>query len=359
MQQVALFTIIVCLLFIAGEYLWLFTLAKRQERKNSRLIKDREQIRLSIKTVLTADTIAGREQEIERLAQFFSAGTDRLDMLTDSLLEVILAKPNEQEQRAISALLSRCKPVSFYARLLQNGSPLVQAAACQKVALYFGQAEIPELRKLMASRNKELVYSAAMALSRLGDGESVFQYVQSTEHDPSVSHRLLLEMLEQYGGNLEELAGRLFAACNEYTCATVMKGVAKKRYSRFHALYRQNTLSRQANLASAALCALGELGDPADLHLLLTAAHHKEWLIRSAAVKALAHFPGTEAQEALRKATGDPEWWVRFNAARALLQNDQTLTYAERVLGGYDRYAADAVKYALYRQALQNSTQEL
>ena len=40
---------------------------------------------------------------------------------------------------------------------------------------------------------------------------------------------------------------------------------------------------------------------------------------------------------------------ARYNAAKALVAADPDLTHVEAVLKGYDKYAADAVKYALYR----------
>ena len=49
---------------------------------------------------------------------------------------------------------------------------------------------------------------------------------------------------------------------------------------------------------------------------------------------------------------------MRYNAAKTLVECDRTWEHIEAVLGGYDKFAADAVKYALYKKYDINPNKE-
>ena len=72
-------------------------------------------------------------------------------------------------------------------------------------------------------------------------------------------------------------------------------------------------------------------------------------MVRSAAVKGLQKLGTPTAVQGVKEATKDKEWWVRQAAAYSLIDMNVNISELEDVLGGYDKYASDAVKYALYR----------
>ena len=49
---------------------------------------------------------------------------------------------------------------------------------------------------------------------------------------------------------------------------------------------------------------------------------------------------------------------MRFNAAKTLVECDRTWEHIEAVLNGYDKFASDAVKYALYKKYDINPNKE-
>lgn len=99
----------------------------------------------------------------------------------------------------------------------------------------------------------------------------------------------------------------------------------------------------------ACIKALGELADPDNEQILLTAAKDNDWVVRSSAVKGLRKLATPAAIQGVKDATKDKEWWVRQAAAYSLIDMNVQISEIEDVLGGYDKYASDAVKYALYR----------
>jgi HEAT repeat protein len=61
----------------------------------------------------------------------------------------------------------------------------------------------------------------------------------------------------------------------------------------------------------AAVAALGAIGDPAGLDVILTAAGYDKAAVRRRAVIALAPFEGPDVDAALTRALGDRDWQVR------------------------------------------------
>ena len=100
----------------------------------------------------------------------------------------------------------------------------------------------------------------------------------------------------------------------------------------------------------ACVKALSAFGYPEDEQLLQIAAGDKDWVVRAAAVRGLSLLHSQTALATVKHALGDKEWWVRQAAAQSITKMDISPSDLEEILGGYDRFAADAVKNVLYRQ---------
>ena len=61
-----------------------------------------------------------------------------------------------------------------------------------------------------------------------------------------------------------------------------------------------------------------------------------------------------DVKSGIKEELKDKEWWVRQTAANALIDMNVSISEIEDVLSGYDKYASDAVKYALYRSIDMN-----
>lgn len=354
MEYIAIIVLILCILLIIIEYLWLYVLAEKQERYNKNRKADLQKIASLTEAVLMSPTDQGKLVEIENLGTFVHNHADRMDDLTDLLFKLLItAEPDSSEQITTIAILNQLAPMEFYKTFLQNGNVYEKTKACKKAAMFFSEEQIPQIREYLYSKNKELSYMAAMALSRLGDEETLAQFIISCENNYEYSHRLIIEFLENYSGDLQKLCELIFRDCGDYIKAAVIKGIAKYRFFIFEPIYAENLYNKNQELAAACIRALGELADPKYEHELIVASNHKNWIIRSAAVKALANYSSDEVLEAVKKTTQDPEWWVRYNSANTLVKIDKSFLLAEKVLGGYDRYASDAVKYALYRNYME------
>ncbi|MEE3429234.1 MAG: HEAT repeat domain-containing protein, partial [Ruminococcus sp.] len=95
---------------------------------------------------------------------------------------------------------------------------------------------------------------------------------------------------------------------------------------------------------------IAAFGNPEDEQLLQIAAQDKEWVIRAAAIRGLSLLETPSALKSVKNALRDKEWWVRQTAANAITSMDISPSDLEDILGGYDRFAADAVKAVLYKK---------
>lgn len=349
-EVIAVICLLICLFLIACELIWLYTLAEKQQihaRKNS---ENTRKINEMFETILYHPTEEALQNEIKTMKQFVGNDPRNMDAVSSKIIGILTSETAGDDQKAaVCALNEVVRPLDFYVRMLHNGSTYEKAFACRKVAVFYEDSELPTIRKLAFSKNQDLSYNAAMALASFGDEDTLVHYILGLQKNYSYSFRIIMELMSTYTGDLPSLARKILADCDDYIKATIIKGLSEKSFAEFESLYLDGMKSGNPNIKIACVRALGNLGKPDYEHPLITAAHDKNWMVRSAAVKELGRFPTETGKSALVEATKDTEWWVRYNAATALVKSDPELTYVESVLNGYDRYAADAVKYALYR----------
>lgn len=359
-EQIAILGIIICVLVVVAELLWLFSLAEGQESHAKKRFAAVEYIDNSLGMILNYPTEATLKTETEALKEFVGDDQMRMDIMSDRILDVLFLEQYDDEQKAAACYLNdQIVPLDFYRDMLHDGNQYEKAFACRKIATFAGEDEIPEIRKLMDARNADVSYNAAMALSAFGDEESVAQFVLNCEKNFRYSHRIILELLDVYGGDMLALAKRIFEQCDDdYIKSTIIKGISEFRFTEFEDMYIEGAGSKNNNIKIACIKALGRIGRKEYEQALITASRDQNWVVRATAAKELGVLRTENCLSALEEATQDKEWWVRFNAAKTLVECDKTWEHIESVLGGYDKFAADAVKYALYKKYDINPNKE-
>lgn len=351
MLWIALAAIIVCLIVIGTELFVLFLLSKSQEENTKRLGEANETVYEYIDAILHAPNTTSMENDIEVLRRYVDGDRMRMDALSELLLPLLSADHQDGAVREpAEKICEAVRPQLFYSGLLENGTAFEKAYACRKLAEYLDTDSVSRMKKYIRSRNEDLAYNAAMALAVLGNEDGVAEAILYCQDNFAYSHRVILEMIRQYTGDVPALALRVLNEADDYITATLVKALVGYKIRDFEPLYRELLLNSNVNIRISAVKALGEFADPENEHALITAANDKIWQVRAAAVKAIGKLNTENGRRALAEAVKDSEWWVRYNAARALVVSDEGLQWVETVLKGYDRYAADAVKYALYKE---------
>lgn len=344
--------IIFCLLILGGEYLWLAILAKRQEDSKNKYEAAAQKIQYMVEGILYSPTEISRERETELLKEFMGEDTRLFEMISAQLVfweeygdEETLGNKDE----VIDSIYAALEPVELFAKILKSGDKYKVGYACRRLADLDAYEYLNDIYELSKSKKRNIAYNAAMALSRLGFADGVAEYILKIQNDKKFSFRIINELFANFSADREELAALVLEKCDEYMKTVIIKAIAPYGFERFHRLYTEGTVSKDTDMRIASVRALGFLADPADEHTLLTAAKDREWVVRSAAVKGLQKLGTPAAIQGVKEATKDKEWWVRQAAAYSLIDMNVNISEIEDVLGGYDKYAADAVKYALYR----------
>lgn len=356
---IAIILTILALLIIGGQYLWLFALAHEEEEYAKKYDEANKNITRIFETIIYYSTEDELEIELKALKDYVGEDKLRIDILSTKIIDMFQNDNVSDEERGISfRVLKYVEIIEFYKKLLDKGDFYEKSFACRKLALFDVEQQIPQIRKYIKSQNKELSYNAAMALSAFGDKESIVDFILSCEKNFSYSHRIILEIMDNYMGDLAALSKEVFEKCDDYIKSTVIKGLAGKDYPEFEIMYVQGLSSKNPSIKIACAKALARTGKPEYEFPLIVAANDKNWVVRSNVVKQLGQFNSQQSINALIEATKDKEWWVRYSAAKALVDLDINLEYIEQVLGGYDKYASDAVKFALYKKYQINENEE-
>lgn len=344
------------IVLLSLEYLWLYILSKKNEERDLQKREINNHIHAMMEAYLYSPTSSSREAELKSLFQYIGDDAVKKDETAVQFVQLMHRASDipPEKMEALSTLYERLEPIAFYAEVLQKGDYSVKSYAARRLADFLATDHIEDIRLLLDDKHADLVYNAAMALSELGDMDSVVAFAKKCETNRKYSHRVLLELLQAFRGDRIKLIRRLYEECNNYVKATAVKAYTADRLDELADLYIDGLSNSDANLKIACVKALAQLGNPKYEQKMEIALNDKNWIVRLAAVTGLEKIGTETALEALVSATQDEEWWVRNAAAKAIVNIDFHLVYVEKVLSGYDKYAADAVKNALYKQINMN-----
>lgn len=348
----AVLSIIICLLILLAEYIWLAVLAKRQEDSANKYRVAHQQTQSIVEGILYSPTASARERETEVLKKIMGNDTRIFEMISAQLCFWEEYGDDEtlgNKSEVIDGVYEALNPIKLFSDILKSGNKYKIGYACRRLADYDAYDYLEDIYGFSKSKNRNLSYNAAMALSRLGFADGVAEYILRIQDDKRYSSRIVNELFANFSSDRARLASIVFEKCNDYIKTTVINAIAPYNLECFRQLYIDGSRNRDADMRVACVRALGNFADEKNEHALLIAARDKDWVVRSAAVKGLQKLATPAAIERVKEATRDKEWWVRQAAAYSLIDMNVNISEIEEVLGGYDKYASDAVKYALYR----------
>jgi HEAT repeat protein len=194
-----------------------------------------------------------------------------------------------------------------------------RARAADNLGYFGGERSVPPLGDLLADPDETVRAVAARALARVGTQDAA-EFLAKTLNDPSELTRLrMAENLDCIGplavkplmDTLEngEPRARVFAA----------RVLGNLRAAEARPPLRQAMLEGSlTDLRAQATLALGKIGDPDDVHALLSASDDEEWPVRAQVANAMGMIGDVSTIPTLQRMMTDHEWWVRLNASRAL-----------------------------------------
>lgn len=193
--------------------------------------------------------------------------------------------------------------------------------------------------------NIDLQYQAYLTLSKLGSHDLIVRVCKDESFVQTLSFRSLQEVLQAYNGDKAALYEALLASPDPFVVRNAIKRIGMESISSLAEPVFPFLHSKDYNLVLDAARTLGQLRyRPAGPHLARLLSHLR-WEVRAIVVSALAELGAADHEDELCAALRDPEWQVRYNAARALATSPNNEMLLGRTLATGDRYAYEILLY--------------
>jgi HEAT repeat protein len=349
-ELLCVIALLVCLMLIGVEYIIHYRLAERQDEHSVREQNMTRRMNNRVDAVLRAPTRACLQSEIKAMSEDIGDDHEAYETAIRVMSEIREKRGDEKIDKLIEEIKDEVNPVEIYAKMLEEGDDYHKGYALRKLADLGAEEYRDTMTELLSSKNRDLAYNAAMSLVQFGDVENVADYIMSIEDDRKYSGRIVNEFFDDFKGDRAKLAECLFERCNNYMKSTIIKAIVPYKIEEFRPMYIEGLAGKDFGMKVACIKAIAAFGNPEDEQLLQIAAKDKEWVIRASAVRGLSLLNTKSALKSVKVALTDKEWWVRQTAAKAITEMDISPRDLEDILGGYDRFAADAVKAVLYKK---------
>lgn len=251
-----------------------------------------------------------------------AVGVAASEVLTDLAVEILELVRGDEKARFAERVARAGAAGRLHARL-DRGGTRTRILAAAALANFKDEGSRAALTCALDDRNPEVRLTAALSLAANGQApppEEVIRRLGIGDHESSLlTVMLLAEMAQSDLENVRSLlldastaptvraaAAEALALCDDFAAVPVITALAIEADPWASELPRY-------------LAALAEIehptGSPAILHCLESPSAE----VRAAAARAAGRIGVEHALERLDRLLGDPDWWVRFQAAHALL----------------------------------------
>ena len=217
--------------------------------------------------------------------------------------------------------------IEKYVNDLAARSRWQRARAAERLGYFGDETAVGPLAELLTDEDETVRAVAARALARLATEEAVAALVRTLD-DPSELTRLrVAENLDRVGRLavphlvklLEESADpeRGDHTYGAILASQVLGGL--RAYEAREAISLAASEGATTNIRAQATRALGRIGDPDDVPLLMGNARDEEWPVRTQAANSLGLIGDRGSIPVLQGMISDRAWWVRVAAGRALV----------------------------------------
>lgn len=274
-----------------------------------------------------------------------------LDLLATKMIEYLALLRGEQRER-LADLAERAGLVRRFFWRLGSRNRWRKAQAAESLGYFGGPEAAGPVADLLSYDDETVRAVAARALARIGTPEAA-ESLARTLNDPSELTRLrIAENLERLGALATAPLIETLRTGNSRARVLAARVLGNLRAAEAAPTLREALAAADGeiptDLKAQAVLALGRIGDPGDVPVILAASESAHWPVRAQAANALEAIGDVSAIPALGRLTVDPEWWVRLNASRALSNMGPAGERAlVEVLEGGDRFARDRAASSL------------
>ena len=203
--------------------------------------------------------------------------------------------------------------------------------------------------------------NAIHALCRLGSGESLIRALELQDQKEERLHeKILTEAFLSFRGDHDQLMQTLLKKLDRFS---EKAKIAVMNYIRFksgsyckemYAIMENPKAEKEVRLAAIRYFAKYPYDRAKPLLLaFLGSKDRAQWEYAAISATALGSYGGEDVVSALKQAMGNPNWYVRYNAAASLDAYQLTYSQLYDVIGGEDKFAREMIQYRLERRELE------
>jgi HEAT repeat protein len=239
--------------------------------------------------------------------------------------------------------------VDRYLKALGSRRRWRRAWAAENLGHFGGERVVGPLGKLLSDEDETIRAVAARGLARIGSEEAVRLLAWTLDNPSELTRLRVAENLERVG---QPAVGSLVTLLKDATKPgaeqfhgqiTAVQVLGNLRASEARSVLQKVTCDgNNEDLRAQAMLALGKVGDPEDVPILLKGTKDESWPVRAQAANALGMIGEVSTIPTLESLAADEEWWVRSNACNTLAnmgpEGEKTLL---DLLRGDDPYARE------------------
>lgn len=318
----------------------------------ARIISTRRQQKREIERRRLVPLLLGDEEGPDRLADAQRAP----DLLTDLSTELVqMVRGSDKENFVASS--SRLGVPERLRHRMDTGSPRTRLAAAEALADFGDDLSIERLHEALEDRNADVRLSAALALAAAGEAPPARTLVEKLGIGTSENSMLIVGLFGDIASERPDEIRELVEDPDTNPAVKVAAIDALSNSGDYSLVPLISELAMNADPCGEELPrylrALGDFGHPAAAPAVEYALGVEAWWAGAAAAQAAGRIGLSETADRLVALLDDPQWWVRFRAAEALvaLGEEGHRLLRETARRGSD-LAATAARQTLAEQGL-------
>lgn len=231
--------------------------------------------------------------------------------------------------------------VDYELKNLKKGDKFNIALSCKNLGEFRSKSALSELTKIIDKNFVDIRYHSLMAISKIGDANSLVYAFNKLSNNLLLSDRSLTEIIDSFEGDKAQLYKSMINSDDLFLSTIFIKSAGNYMDIDLNYQIAKYIDDEDKNRRIAAIKAIGQNGDVRFLDKLIHKLKDEEWEVRSAASKSLGRLGDSKALPKLVESLSDSQWWVRYNSARSIFQIPRGIEIIETVIKGEDKFAKD------------------
>lgn len=279
----------------------------------------------------------------KKLLIFLSTKFER-KVFKEMFLSHVPSLSGELKQVFISTL-GREQVVNGIEKKLLSKNPWVKKIGTFQAGEFEVKEVINLLLKQLEIKNRELLYVTARALIKLEGRDHLLNILEEAGSDNRMEKNNALILVEMVHQDIRDILQTVMLGSNTMLQTLALEIYGKRQYVEGVEWIKLMVSSPLKELRIAALKGANDMGDILDeayFNRLVALEKDEEWEVRAFLAKFLENVKTNEAINILARLIKDSNWYVRNNAAIALInQGERGLNSLVGLLESKDRFARD------------------